>query len=98
MADSAMSNSHAHITTISQRSMTERWRRSHNTMSAARLRHHTADTTTIMTVVYLPPLSSTGRKSCPAVVIHAAAMMALSTTATLARIAFVLDERIPPFL
>ena len=46
-----MSNSQAHITTISQTSRTECGLRSHNITSAARLRHHTVDTTPIMTGV-----------------------------------------------
>src|SRR5690242_18754287 len=98
MADSAMSNSHAHITTISQTSITLCGRRNHSTISAARLRHHTVDTTTIMLVVYRPPLSSTGSKSCPAVTTHVHTIISRSTAATDPRIAALADvrTRLPP--
>jgi len=43
-----MSNSQAHITTISQTSRTKCGLRSHSTTNAARLRHHTVETTASM--------------------------------------------------
>ena len=46
-----MSNSQAHITTMSQTSSTECGRRHHSTRRAARLSDHTAETTPIMTEV-----------------------------------------------
>ena len=46
-----MSNSQAHITTISQMSSTKCGLRSQSTDNAARLRHHTVETTPIMTAV-----------------------------------------------
>ncbi len=46
-----MSNIQAHITTISQTSSTECGLRSHRLTNAARLRHHTIETTPSMTGV-----------------------------------------------
>ena len=97
-----MSNSQAHITTMSQTSSTECGRRNQRTTSAAKLRNNNVDRMPIRIGVKLPPLalSSVGKMPCLAVTIQVAIDIAAATAMLLPRIARPADPFIltPPSL
>src|SRR5215475_328341 len=94
-----MSNSQAHITTISQTSITECGRRNQSTASAARLMHQTVEIAMVWAVVKPPCESRDGRRSCQAVTTKTQAAVATSAAAMLVRIAASIEAFVlsPPF-